>query len=50
MEEDVDDLSELFAQADQETTKLNFQRVFWEQQREYNELRWHSLMICFVLN
>ena len=58
-EEDIDDLSEIFAQADQETTKLtreHFQRVFWEQQKEYNELgdkrriRWHPLMIRFALN
>lgn len=59
MEEDIDDLSEVFAQADKETTKLtreHFQRVFWEQQREYNKLgnkrriRWHPLMIRFALN
>ena len=58
-EEDCNDLTEIFEQADKETKKLtreHFQKIFWEQQRTYNELqskksiRWHPLMIRFALN
>ena len=58
-EEDCDDLSEIFGQADKEAKKLtreHFQKIFWEQQRQYNQLnnkrriRWHPLMIRFALN
>lgn len=58
-EDDCDDLTEIFEQADKDTTKLtreHFQRIFWEQQRDYNKLknkrriRWHPLMIRFALN
>ena len=57
--DDIDDLTDIFAHADQEATTLtheHFQRIFWEQQRAYNELgnkrsiRWHPLMIRFALN
>lgn len=58
-QEDCDELSEIFEEADREAktlTKEHFQKVFWEQQRQYNKLknkrrvRWHPLMIRFALN
>lgn len=58
-DDDIDELSEIFEEADKEAGKLtreHFQRVFWEQQVAYNKLknkrrmRWHPLMIRFALN
>ena len=58
-EDDYDDLASMFEEANQSTktlTKEHFQRVFWEQQMCYNQLkckarmRWHPLMIRFALN
>ena len=59
-EGDEDEIEELFSQADKDVEKNHsrehFQRIFWEQQRNYNKLknkkrmRWHPLMIRFALN
>lgn len=59
VDEDVSTLEEVFEDADKEITHLpaeSFQRLFWEQQRQYKQLknkrsiRWHPLMIRFALN
>ena len=59
-EDDEDEIEELFSQTDEDVKKNHghehFQRIFWEQQRDYNKLknkkrmRWHPLMIRFALN
>ena len=59
VDEDASTLEEVFEDADKEITQLPaeyFQRLFWEQQRQYKQLknkrsiRWHPLMIRFALN
>ena len=57
---DAQELDELFTETDETVSKKfakeHFQRIFWEQQRAYNNLsnkcsmRWHPLMIRFALN
>lgn len=57
MEDEDSDINALMAEVSEEVKARNyFQKVFWEQQRKYNELcdkrrmRWHPLMIRFALN
>ena len=59
-ESDVCEFEELFNGMDEAVSKNfpkeQFQRIFWEQQRQYNRLgnkcrmRWHPLMIRFALS
>lgn len=56
-EEDVSEFNDLVDEVDETVkTRSHFQKIFWDQQRAYNNLhnkrsmRWHPLMIRFALN
>ena len=60
LEDDEHEIEELFSHVDKDIernhNREHFQRIFWEQQRDYNKLKnkrsmkWHPLMIRFALN